>query len=165
MIRKSIWLTMLPLAFFLGAGGCAKKTKPDEELPSTVPALTSAPDTTPHDSDSQNALGLSTIHFAYDSSVLDTAAKETLKSNVKILKKNVRAHVQIEGHCDQRGGTQYNLALGERRAIMVKKYLTVMGVGPKRVTTISMGKEKPLDTADTEEAYAKNRRANFVVTE
>jgi peptidoglycan-associated lipoprotein len=159
------WLAILPLAVLLGANGCAKKSKPDQDLPISAPINASAEDARPHDSDNQNALGLVTIHFAYDSSNLDAAAKAALKRNVKILKNHIETHLQIEGHCDERGGEQYNLALGERRAHMVEKYLSVSGISPSRITVISMGKEKPLDTAETEEAYAKNRRANFVITE
>ena len=73
-------------------------------------------------------------------------------------------HVQIEGHCDQRGGIQYNLALGEKRAEAVKKYLIGLGVGGSRIQTISYGKEHLLDSSSTEDAYSRNRRANFVLT-
>lgn len=165
MNRAMDFFKVLSLAILLGATGCAKKTKPDQEPTSPAPAAASTPDSSPRDSDSQNALGLVTIHFTYDSSVLDAAGKAALKSNADILKQHIDTHVQIEGHCDQRGGAQYNLALGERRARVVEKYLAIEGVAQSRITVISMGKEKPLDAAETEEAYAKNRRANFVITE
>lgn len=143
---------------------CAKKAKPDTDA--NVAASAAGPDTKgPRDSDSNNADGLETVHFPFNSSAVEASEKDVLKRDLEILKKNSDLHVQIEGHCDQRGGSQYNLALGERRADAIKKYLTGMGVGGSRITTISMGKEHPIDPAETEEAYAKNRRGNFVVTQ
>ena len=91
-------------------------------------------------------------------------AKTALKANAAILKSNPSLHIQIEGHCDQRGGIQYNIALGERRAISTMHFLEDRGVSAGRITTISYGKERPIDPAENEEAYAKNRRANFVIT-
>jgi len=165
MRNKKTLFACISLSFLILAAGCAKKTKPDQELPALPPAESGVSETTLHDSDSNNAMGLETIHFAYNTGALSKSAKETLKKNVGILKDHLSAHVQIEGHCDQRGGSQYNLALGERRAKSVRKYMALLGVASSRMTTISMGKEKPIDPSESEEAYAKNRRANFVVTE
>jgi peptidoglycan-associated lipoprotein len=109
-------------------------------------------------------MGLQTVFFPYDSSVLDDSAKAALKNNADLMKQNSSIKVQIEGHCDQRGGVQYNIALGEKRANSTVKYLQDMGVDGDRMTVISFGKEKPLDSGNTEEAYSKNRRANFVLT-
>lgn len=103
------------------------------------------------------------VNFAFDSSVLDATAQAILKSKADWMKKNATAAVTIEGHCDERGTVAYNLALGERRAESAKAFLVNMGVPAARMTTISFGKEKPLDPAKTEEAYAKNRRARFVL--
>ena len=115
-------------------------------------------------SDSGNAMGLQTVHFPYDSFTLDSEGKSVLKSNAEILKSKSSLKIQVEGHCDQRGGIQYNIALGEKRANAAKKYLADIGIKGERVTVVSFGKEKPIDSAETEEAYAKNRRDNFVVT-
>jgi peptidoglycan-associated lipoprotein len=71
--------------------------------------------------------------------------------------------IQIEGHCDERGTIEYNLALGERRANSTKRYLISLGIGDKRISTISYGEEKPLDPGHNEEAWAKNRRAHIIV--
>ena len=101
---------------------------------------------------------------AYDAFTLDASAKQTLQANGEILKAHPTVKVQIEGHCDQRGGIQYNIALGEKRANSAKKYLIDQGIGEDRITTISFGKERPIDQGTTEDAYAKNRRANFVIT-
>lgn len=115
-------------------------------------------------SDTGQAQGLQTVRFAYDSNLLSEEAKSILKANSEILKDKSAIHVQVEGHCDSRGGIQYNLALGERRAHAVKSYLQDLGVLGSRITTISYGKERPIDLGQTEEAFAKNRRANFVIT-
>ncbi len=103
------------------------------------------------------------VNFAFDSSVLDATAQAILKNKADWMKKNPTAAVTIEGHCDERGTVAYNLALGERRAESAKAFLVNLGVPAARMTTISFGKEKPLDPAKTEEAYAKNRRARFVL--
>jgi peptidoglycan-associated lipoprotein len=103
------------------------------------------------------------IHFAFDSSELTDTAKELLKEKADWLKANTGASVIIEGHCDERGTIEYNLALGERRANAVKQYLQDLGIGGFRLTTVSYGEERPLDPGKTEEAYSKNRRAQFVL--
>ena len=103
------------------------------------------------------------IHFAFDSSELTDTAKGLLKEKADWLKANTGASVIIEGHCDERGTIEYNLALGERRASAVKQYLQDLGIGGFRLTTVSYGEERPLDPGKTEEAYSKNRRAQFVL--
>lgn len=116
------------------------------------------------DSDSNNAGGLQTVFFAYDSSKLDSSSKNTMNSNAEFLKSNATVDIQIEGHADERGGRQYNLALGERRAKSMRDYLVAMGVSSKRISTISYGNERTLAEGHDESAWSKNRRANFVVT-
>ena len=103
------------------------------------------------------------IHFEYDSSALTSMAKMILKEKAAWLEANSGVSITIEGHCDDRGTTEYNLALGERRATAVKKYLSDLGVSGSRMTTVSYGEERPLDPAQTEEAWRKNRRAQFVL--
>ena len=115
-------------------------------------------------SDEGNAMGLQTIHFPYDSFDVVGENKDILKSNIKILKDNPSLNIQIEGHCDERGGSQYNLALGEKRANAVKTQIVAGGIAGSRVTIISMGKEHPIAQGSGEESWAKNRRANFVIT-
>jgi len=87
-----------------------------------------------------------------------------LKGNADLLKKYHNVKIQIEGHCDERGTVEYNLALGERRANSTRTYLVSIGVSPERISTISYGKERPLDPAHNEEAWAKNRRAHTIIT-
>ena len=114
-------------------------------------------------SDSGSIDGLKSISFDYDKATLPPAEKAKLEGNVQWLKKN-GGKMQIEGHCDQRGSTEYNLSLGERRAISVRKMMVSMGIGADQLTTVSFGKEKLLSTGELEADMAKNRRANFVPT-
>lgn len=107
---------------------------------------------------------LKPIFFDYDKYDIRPADTEILKGNSALLKKFPNMKIQIEGHCDERGTNEYNLALGERRANSTKKYLTSLGVTADRVSTISYGEEKPMDPSHNEEAWTKNRRAHFVIT-
>ncbi len=104
------------------------------------------------------------IHFEFDKYEIRPADTAILKGNADLLKKYHNVKVQIEGHCDERGTVEYNLALGERRANSTRNYLVSIGVSPERVTTISYGKERPLDPSHNESAWAKNRRAHMIIT-
>jgi peptidoglycan-associated lipoprotein len=106
---------------------------------------------------------LKDIHFHYDKYDVRREDEGILKENAAFLKKNPKMKIQIEGHCDERGTTEYNLALGERRANSVKKYLASLGIASDRISAISYGKERPLDRGHNEQAWAKNRRAHFIV--
>ena len=152
---------MLMLAATLALSACSKPKKADDH---NIPSAANADENTQGDSDNGKAMGLQTIHFGYDAYTLDAETKTTLKANAQILKDKASLKIQVEGHCDARGGIQYNIALGEKRANSVKKFLEAQGVDAGRITTISYGKEKPVDPGTTDEAYAKNRRANFVIT-
>ena len=103
------------------------------------------------------------IHFDFDKSTLTPAAREILRAKAMWLRNNVDASVVIEGHCDERGTTEYNLALGDRRAKAAKDFLVDMGISASRLSTISYGEERPLDPGSNEAAWAKNRRAQFVL--
>jgi peptidoglycan-associated lipoprotein len=151
---------MLALMSAIYVSGCGSK-KADEESTPTAPAMD---ENVLGDSDSGRAMGLQTVNFPYDSFVLDKTAKSVLQNNAQIMKDKTSLKVQIEGHCDQRGGIQYNIALGEKRANATRAYLVDLGIEGERVTTISYGKERPLATGTSEEDYARNRRANFVIT-
>lgn len=153
---------ILTIAGAFAAAGCSsKEVKKDD---ASVPNAAQADENASGDSDSGKAMGLQTVHFPYDAFKLDSEAKATLTANAGILKANATVKIQIEGHCDQRGGIQYNIALGEKRANAAKKFLEDQGITDERITTISFGKERPMDQGTTDEAYAKNRRANFVIT-
>ncbi|MBE9486523.1 MAG: peptidoglycan-associated lipoprotein Pal [Desulfuromonadales bacterium] len=105
--------------------------------------------------------GLLRIYFDFDQYVLTDAARQQLARNASLLKAAPTINVQIEGHCDERGSDEYNLALGEKRAMATKSHLVSLGVSIGRVSIISYGEEIPLDPAKTEAAWAKNRRAEF----
>jgi len=106
---------------------------------------------------------LQDMHFAFDSFVIEPQYRNILRKDADYLISNSRVKVTIEGHCDERGTSEYNMALGQHRADEVKKYLVNLGVDGKSMTTISYGKEKPLDPGHDEDAWAKNRRAHFEV--
>jgi peptidoglycan-associated lipoprotein len=113
-------------------------------------------------SNSGNIKGLNTIFFDYDKAALTSSAKAMLKANADWIRANPKFTLQIEGHTDSRGSTEYNLSLGERRAKSVRTYLEGLGIDGKRMTVLSYGEEKPIAQGDSEAAYSKNRRANFV---
>lgn len=115
------------------------------------------------DSDSNKAGALKTVFFDFNSATLSSDTKETLNNNAQYLKSNPKIKVQVEGHCDERGGVQFNLALGEKRAKGVREYLTAQGVEAARVTTISFGKERPIAFGHDDTAWSQNRRANFLI--
>jgi peptidoglycan-associated lipoprotein len=102
--------------------------------------------------------------FEYDSSELSADAQAALKANAEVLKKYSSWAITIEGHCDERGTAEYNLALGERRAVAARAYLVSLGISADRIRTVSYGKEFPFEPGHDEAAFAKNRRAHFVIT-
>jgi peptidoglycan-associated lipoprotein len=107
---------------------------------------------------------LKDIHFGFDKYEIGPADAAILNGNADLLKKYHNLRIQIEGHCDERGTVEYNLALGERRANSTRNYLVSVGVSPERISTISYGKERPIDSAHNEAAWAKNRRAHAIIT-
>ncbi|HZM62757.1 MAG TPA: peptidoglycan-associated lipoprotein Pal [Vicinamibacterales bacterium] len=107
---------------------------------------------------------LKPIFFLVDSADLDDSGRSIATANAEVLKKNPSWAVTIEGHCDERGTAEYNLALGERRASAVKAYLASLGVSSDRMKTVSYGKEFPFDMGHTEDAWSKNRRGHLVIT-
>ncbi len=104
------------------------------------------------------------VHFDYDRYNLSEEAQEVLKSNAAWLEKNKNIKIQIEGHCDNRGTPEYNVALGQKRAEAVRRYFVDLGISQKRLSLVSYGEEKPLNLEEADEAWAQNRRAEFVIT-
>jgi peptidoglycan-associated lipoprotein len=173
----------------LSAGACTKKTPPvARPLPppptAVAPARPPAPSepmkepamvpTAPIAEDKVGALTLDEINrnsplrpvfFGYDQADVSAEAQRILDANAEVLKKNATWVITIEGHCDERGTAEYNLALGERRAGAARTYLVSLGIAGDRIRIVSYGKEFPFDPAHTEEAWAKNRRGHFVVTQ
>jgi peptidoglycan-associated lipoprotein len=104
------------------------------------------------------------VFFALDKYEVDTSSQQALNTNAGILKKYPTWVITIEGHCDERGSAEYNLALGEKRALAAKTYLVSLGIPADRLRIVSYGKEFPFDPGHEEGAWSKNRRAHFVVT-
>ncbi len=107
---------------------------------------------------------LKPVYFELDSSDLSPVSQKALDENATLLKRYPTWAVTVEGHCDERGTAEYNLALGERRAIAARAYLVSIGISADRLRTVSYGKEFPFDPGHDESAFAKNRRAHFVIT-
>jgi peptidoglycan-associated lipoprotein len=106
---------------------------------------------------------LKDIRFDFDKYDIRPGDAEILKENAALLMQYPKVKIQVEGHCDERGTNEYNLALGERRANAAKKYLLTLGISTDRISSISYGEEKPLDAGHNEEAWSKNRRGHFVI--
>jgi peptidoglycan-associated lipoprotein len=109
-----------------------------------------------------NMDNVKTVYFDYDKSEIRSDARSALKSNAEVIGSGDGATVTIEGHCDERGSTEYNLALGERRANAVKRYLVDLGVPSSRLRTVSFGEDRPAVQGHDESAWRYNRRADFV---
>jgi len=107
---------------------------------------------------------LKPVFYDLDSSELDEAGRMIVASNAQVLKKYPTWAITVEGHCDERGTAEYNISLGELRAVAVKNYLVSLGIAPNRILTVSYGKEFPFDAGHNDGAWAKNRRAHFVIT-
>jgi peptidoglycan-associated lipoprotein len=107
---------------------------------------------------------LKPVFFEYDSNELNDAGRAVLNANAAVLKKYSSWTITIEGHCDERGTAEYNLALGERRAVAARTYLLSLGIDAARLKTVSYGSEFPFDPAHQESAWSRNRRAHFVIT-
>jgi peptidoglycan-associated lipoprotein len=107
---------------------------------------------------------LKPLFFELDSADVSSAGQQVLQANAAVLKKYPTWQITIEGHCDERGTAEYNLALGERRALAAKNYLVSLGIPADKVKTVSYGKEFPFDAGHDDSAWSKNRRAHFVIT-
>jgi peptidoglycan-associated lipoprotein len=187
--HRSAVLTAMVMIVALTVGACAKKVTPVPKPapppptsgatggpPPGPPEPVSEPTVVPPMPVPEDAIGskslddlnrdspLAPVFFELDSSDLSPAGQATLQQNASVLKQYAAWQITIEGHADERGSAEYNLALGERRALAARDYLVSLGIPATRVRTVSYGKEFPFDPARTEEAYAKNRRAHFVIT-
>lgn len=137
--------------------GAAAPAAGEVEKAAVAPAAAGA-------AEGEAAAAFENIHFDFDKYNLKPEARNVLNKLGEFLKANTEATVLIEGHCDERGTNEYNLALGERRATSAAKYLVALGIDKARISTISYGEERPLDPGHNEEAWAKNRRDHFIVT-
>ena len=184
-------LSVVLLAVTLAVSACAKKTQPvPAALPPPPVASTPPPAPPPapppqrvaddlpvpvqpiaEDGISNRSLDdlnrdspLKPAFFLLDSADLDDSGRAAVMANAEVLRKYSSWVITIEGHCDERGTAEYNLALGERRAVAVKTYLVSLGISPDRLRTVSYGKEFPFDPGHTENSWSQNRRAQFVIT-
>jgi peptidoglycan-associated lipoprotein len=170
-MNKTVLIGMTALALALGA--CGKKTPP-AEIPPPVDQSANPPGTATDDSvdlvelpamqaDLIAKAGSDTVYFGTDEYSLDDQSRATLAAQARWMMANQSVRASIEGHADERGTREYNLALGERRANAAKDFLIAQGVPAGRLTTISWGKERPVAMGSNEEAWAQNRRAVTVV--
>lgn len=154
--------------------GCAKKAKPVTEEPKPTVKVEPTPEPAPADTIGQALRQLQeqmaadlklvrAIYFDYDKSDLRKEAQDALSNNAKLFQKYPQWKIKIEGNCDERGTNEYNLALGERRAISAQKYLVSLGIDAARLSTVSYGEERPLDFGHDDAAWTKNRRDDFKV--
>jgi len=166
----------LLLAILVTVAGCASKTvtetTPAPAAPAPMPTTDVSQQPAVPSVESQRVesgpvavhetvAGLERVHFAYNEFTLEESARITLEQNAVFMRKNPALKVIIEGHCDERGSDEYNLALGERRAVAARNYLVSLGIASERLSIISYGEELPLVPEANEAAWAKNRRAEF----
>jgi peptidoglycan-associated lipoprotein len=155
------------VALALAGLGCASRKQVSTttpEAPTSEPTETQAPPPPPAVTDGgieEPRMSLLDAFFDFDEAALRQDAKTALENNARFLEKNGTARAIIEGHCDERGSIEYNLALGERRAKAAKDFLVSYGIAAGRITTISYGKERPFDSGHDESSWAANRRAHF----
>lgn len=135
----------IPAMLFLGACGCEDIIVPPSSQPVEAPISP-----------------LVDVYFDYNKTEFSADAVEQLKANANWILANSARTVIIEGHCDERGTNEYNLALGERRAKLIKDYIVNLGVSPANLKAVSYGEERPFEIGSTEEAWAQNRRVHFI---
>jgi peptidoglycan-associated lipoprotein len=170
MLTFSNTFKFAAIAAMLMVAACASKPKPMAEAPPPPPSSTTAP---PAEVQSSTVPGSlqdfkvnvgDTVHFDYDKYSVRDDDKDLLSRQAAWLQKYPQVRVTVEGHCDERGTREYNLALGARRANAVKEYLVSLGVSSARVDTISYGKERPICTESDESCYSQNRRGVTTIT-
>jgi peptidoglycan-associated lipoprotein len=164
-----LFVLIIAGAFILSGCGCFMQAAKGEAAPPAPPgAKTTAPEAKkearvqPPAQGSQAATMLKDINFDFDKYNIRQEDANILKKDAEWLSSNRKARVKIEGYCDERGTVEYNLVLGQKRADATKNYFVSLGIDPKTLETVSYGKERPLDPAHNEAAWAKNRRAHLV---
>jgi len=178
-MRKNVWLAIalvMILPAMLFTVSCSKKVMQTEPVSTTQPDVQKASDDqsgrlqedrlraeAAAREAARTAFVNENIHFAFDSFVLSDQAQRILNSKADYLNTNSGVTVTVEGHCDDRGTETYNIALGERRAESVKKFLVDLGVSANQLNTVSYGEERPIAMGQDEVSWAKNRRAQFVI--
>ena len=170
MKASRVFLVVLGLIALIWVGGCSKKPAPGPvvsppEATTPAPSVTQKPATTPTTETEAPApavrLKLEDAFFEYDKYELRPEARQVLSQDAEFLMSNPGMKTLIEGHCDERGTNEYNLALGDRRARAAKDFLVKYGIDPSRIETISYGEERPFALGHDEAAWSQNRRAHF----
>lgn len=169
--KSFAFVGVLGLSLFIASCATPPKKKVEANTPDATPAAPAVDNGKNQglgleangDSDSNKAGALKSVYFEFNSAGLSSETKDILNNNAQFLKTNGKIKIQVEGHCDERGGVQFNLALGEKRAKGVRDYLSAQGVEASRITTISFGKERPIAFGHDEAAWGQNRRANFLI--
>jgi peptidoglycan-associated lipoprotein len=166
-------LALVPLVLLFGCKGCGRK--PPEVAPVPLPPVVDAappPVDVPvapvapglPDHVVQMARNFERVFFAFDASALNDEGKKALTDNIALMQQFPDVRVEVQGHADERGTTDYNLSLGQKRAQAVVSFMTASGIPASRVKVVSYGEERPLDVSGTERAWAQNRRAEFAIT-
>jgi len=163
--QRAVLGSVLLLAGALLLAGCPKKPEvatgaPRAEAPAPVPEARPEP-APPAPAPAKEPL--QDVFFDFDKAVIRDDGKKSLNENIQWLKANPAVQIRVEGHCDERGTNEYNLALGERRAKAVRDYLVAGGIDAKRISTVSYGEERPFVQGHDESAWKGNRRGHFVV--
>lgn len=165
-------IAVLVIALAVGLTGCKKKMpkqapppppKVEEVAPPPPPDTTGQAERERQAAMEADRNRIATVYFDYDRSEVRADQRTAVNTNADIFRKWTEWNVSIEGHCDERGTSEYNLALGERRATAAKQALVAAGIEATRVTTVSFGEERPVDPGHTESSWARNRRAEFRV--
>ncbi len=155
MPRSAILLVILLVA------ACKKRAPEDVPTVTLPPAAPASRPPVVEEPPAPAPASLSRAWFAFDSSALSADAKRAMTENASLLAANPQVRVEIQGHCDERGTTEYNMALGQRRAQAARSYLVSQGVSANRLTTVSYGEERPLRQGSDEGAWGQNRRAEL----
>jgi peptidoglycan-associated lipoprotein len=179
--KQSIFLVLMIFAFIAATSACSKKNVPPPPGSGAPGQEYGAPAGGPMDEARWRELGINSeaekrefldkakafenqdVYFDYDAYTLTEPAKKVLDEKIAFLKRFPKVAVTVEGHCDERGTTEYNIALGERRAHAAQQYILSSNSSNLKLTTVSYGKERPIATGHDEASWAKNRRAHFVL--
>ena len=164
VFKKKAFIAVFVLVCAIGISGCSGKKKPLKIEPVVQPPaekqVNKGFENLPFDQRSYEKTGeLGTIYFDFDKTIIRPADGQLLEKNAQWIKNTPYAEVLVEGHCDERGTKEYNIALGEKRAESVKKYYTALGIDNAKIEVLSWGEERPQDSGHNETAWAKNRRA------
>ncbi len=163
-MKKHVLYGVLVFALMATAGCSSSNNAASNEAANQQPVTTEQPALkTGYGFDQWQQGPLGDVFYEFDSSDLSVEAQQQLKDNASWLESNPQKGTTIEGHCDSRGTSEYNIALGERRSASAKEYLVRLGIASSRLETVSYGEERPFASGENDEAWAKNRRAHFVV--